>query len=603
MKRIALILLLAATAVPSALAYDQNTTHRAMTREAILRANAQTNFLGRIGLSPFSRINNATPAHIAAEGARHEDSIDPFPRPVNHFYDPIHESALVFRNAYDGCAHIPGANGEYSARQWALHTAENTYGLAAAKEHYRLMLTEPTSFLREQRAAGLFFTLGHLMHMVQDMAQPQHTRNDAHPTSEGSCLEHPESCALDVLNLWSRYERWCRDNPVPLTGYPVVTLPSYADYFSESGQRGMANYSNLNFVTEHTNYSDPWCPPFYFESPNIDDAAARNEIHTVTTTTFSPNGSAFLNVTAYQDVVLTYPTFDAYRGVTTNNPNHSFQSYFDYELQRVAPRRIWSLPESALASQAALLGPRAVGYSAGIVARFFRGTVTLTWKKNTDGTFDAKLTNTSGEALSDAHIVASYMVPAGTHGAPAGQDLVRILDSAVPPLAPGGSFTFAHVTIPGLDPSENFANFTQRVAITGTLGNEPDAVIGLVERPTVTQAGQGWITLTFRVSVSEPHDFGLTVMSRYWGNHYHAYWYDGLPVFGNNGEIPGVTAQLISMTPNSITMAITYYRGSHVWDTHVGASCDATTTVDLWLDDEHYATYTGTCSVPVPYFY
>lgn len=613
MKRIALILLFAAAVAPYAFAYDQNTTHRAMTREAILRADGQSGFLSRIGLSATSRFNNATVMEIAAEGARAEDN---GLRPKNHFYDPVHEAALVFSNATYGCA--PILTGQYTARQWALFASDNAYGLTAAKEHYRLMLTEPSAFLREQRGAALFFALGHIMHLVQDMAQPQHTRNDSHPVSEGSCLEHPETCELSTLNLWSRYEAWCRDNPVIGGGYPAVSLPTYSDYFNATDhKRGMANFANLNFVTEHTNYSDGWCPPFYFESPREQDTTPRDEIHTVTTTTFNSNGSAFLNVTEYHDVVLSYPTFDAYLGVVTNNPNHSFKSYFDYELKQQGATQIYSLPESALQSQASLLEPRAIGYSAGIVARFFRGTVKLTWKKNTDGTFDAKLTNTSSEALANASMNVSYMVSPGTHGAPAGQDLVQIVNTGVPALAPGASTTFPHLTIPGLGTNENFANFIQRVAITGTLGSEPDAVIGLVEHPTVSQSGQGVVTLTFQVTVAEPKDFRMTVMSRYYGNHIDAYVQDGVAYLGGNGAIPGVTPELISGSGGSVTFKITYFRGSHVWDMNVSGDCrelgSKNATVDIWLDDEHYATYTGpienhtagfqNCYFELPYFY
>jgi hypothetical protein len=49
-----------------------------------------------------------------------------------------------------------------------------------AREYQLKSLTETTKVDREKNAALLFRTLGQVIHLVQDMAQPQHTRNDPH---------------------------------------------------------------------------------------------------------------------------------------------------------------------------------------------------------------------------------------------------------------------------------------------------------------------------------------------------------------------------------------------------------------------------------------
>ena len=381
--------------------------------------------------------------------------------------------------------------GDFTARQWATVTPTNDYGLAAAKSDFFAVITTPTAGGREQRSARLFYTLGHMMHLVEDMAQPQHTRNDAHPTSDGASFSTDGPKAwLDALNLWSRYENWCRDHlaskddPVYL-GYPMVFLPSYGSYFNNGDGEGMAEYSNRNFVTEHTNYSDPVCPGFEFQDPYLLNAFLRTEVHSVSTESFSPDGGgATIDVVSYEDHVLSYPTYDAYTATTTINRNHSFYSIYDYELKKLGKEPVFSLPESALASQAALLVPRAVGYAAGLLDHFFRGQVDVKWTQNGDRTYDVTLKNLSMEPLSNFHVTAFYRVEAGSHGATG--DLVKALDQQIDGIviAPNDSYTFSAVAVPGLEANESVLKFERRIAVVGTLGSEPEAVIGLVQPPS-----------------------------------------------------------------------------------------------------------------------
>src|SRR5947209_9009488 len=139
------------------------------------------------------------------------------------------------------------------------------------------------------------------------------------------------------------------------------------------------------------------CLPFVFDEPDLLKATPRHELHNIVTTTFSADGSANVDVVTYDDIVLSFPTTDVYTGTTTVNANHSFYSIYDYDLQKAGKAPVWSLPESALAAQAALLVPRAVGYSAGFLEHFFRGQVDVAWDRNADNTYAVTLTNLSHE--------------------------------------------------------------------------------------------------------------------------------------------------------------------------------------------------------------
>lgn len=604
------LLLLVLVAAPQALAYDAMQMHPKMTRAAFAEADAQMMFTHRLGLggAPFAGMSAAD---LAAMGSTSED--DGF-RPIKHFLDPLNglgiSGKIVYSFPIPHCETRP--LGIDDARTWALETSDQN--LSVAKAHYRGLLTAPVAGDRNQHAARLFYALGHTMHLVQDMGQPQHTRNDIHLTgSDLTCADHPFLCHLDRLNRWSRYERWCRDNVarVGVGGYSMVRLADYGDYFAAPGRKGLADYANRNFVTEHTNYSDSLC--LQYDEPVYDDATPRDETHTVTTTVF-PFGSPVVSTVTYEDVVLSYPTSDSYlAGATTVNPNHNFHSYFDYEQQARGFFKVWSLPQSALKSQSQLLVPRAVGYSAGLLGHFFRGQILLKWKKNSDGTYNAVLTNTSAETLNGGQVSVTYMVPPGTHGAAPGQDLVPIFTAGVPTLGPGGAQTYSNLTIPGLGTNENFANFVQRVTVTGTLGSEQDAVIGLVEHPTVTTFGEGYITLRFEIAMSEDEDFYLAGQSRYYGNSFLAGIFNGVPVVRNNG-IPNMTMELVSASGGTIVFDLSYYRRTHVLDMRIEQPCSnnmpSSTSVSISIDGEHYATYTGdlksdgwNCTFGLPFFY
>ena len=104
-------------------------------------------------------------------GARFEDD---FPRFLNHFYDPIYNRPLTVLGI---------AAGERSP-DWALEDntdfGKQEFSLRHAREYLYKALTLPTKPERDKHFGLTFQTLGQVIHHVQDMAQPQHVRNDAY---------------------------------------------------------------------------------------------------------------------------------------------------------------------------------------------------------------------------------------------------------------------------------------------------------------------------------------------------------------------------------------------------------------------------------------
>ena len=136
---------------------------------------------------------------------------------------------------------------------------------------------------RKKYWATTFRALGDVVHLVQDMAQPQHTRNDPHAGSQfdGSGASDPilghKSVYEAYIDARARNEvfttlggvdpvttPYITVQPVPLTydGYPVIPdFSEFLGFYTTRGtdtkdifaRRGMADYSNRGFFSAGTN--------------------------------------------------------------------------------------------------------------------------------------------------------------------------------------------------------------------------------------------------------------------------------------------------------------------------------------------------------------
>src|SRR3990172_7950744 len=90
-----------------------------------------------------------------------------------------------------------------------------------------LALTSPTDTERQANFAKTFKGLGHLIHLIQDVAQPAHVRNDAHPLDGLGVIEGLESWAENNYSIVESFA----SNPIfpgvslstPSGSYPPIT--------------------------------------------------------------------------------------------------------------------------------------------------------------------------------------------------------------------------------------------------------------------------------------------------------------------------------------------------------------------------------------------
>jgi hypothetical protein len=315
-----------------------------------------------IGSIGRPQINDGTAAGWIEEGSVREDGeSDCDPRVRNHFYNPL-SNAGYSRGVVQG---IPSADWGLEDRS-SIDGQENSY--ADAREFLWGALTETTDADRQRNLALTLRSLGQLIHLIQDAAQPQHTRNDSH-----AGLACPVT--LGLLGPKSLYEGYAdflaRTTGLPSSGYPNVSLPTPRDYWDDEVGRGIAEFSNRNFVSAGTNFLGPpddLRPAPDFPSP--DGAGARTDrvdIQELVPGTSLRGTMTFIGT----------PYDDAYVQQFDFNPRASTYSIFtaDLALRGLLPR--YTLNRFNFDTALALLVPRAVGYSAGMIDHFFRGTLEI----------------------------------------------------------------------------------------------------------------------------------------------------------------------------------------------------------------------------------
>lgn len=215
---------------------------------------------------------------------------------------------------------------------------------------------------RQQAYADAFRIVGQLMHLVADLAQPSHTRNDSHPlgddfekfmastqsqsliagfkTFDPSILQVPTGDAvakIPVARIWDT-DRYDGSNP-----------PDEAS----SATFGLAEFSSANFFSpdtiSHTAYADPVLP---LPALNLLDLASIEPYLTGENRPYRGKSGAGVRV----ERMVAEGTFFRFLPPFVHNvvlDDLVFQTY------------------------AAHLLPRAIGYSAGLLDYFFRGRIEI----------------------------------------------------------------------------------------------------------------------------------------------------------------------------------------------------------------------------------
>ncbi len=99
---------------------------------------------------------------------------------------------------------------------------------------------------------GLMFRgIGHLIHHIQDMAQPQHVRNDQHCDGAVSVICKP----ADNPSHYEKYTNEFRRMIIASSGlYPIPGFPLVRQYWDNASGSGLAEFTQSNFISQGTNF-------------------------------------------------------------------------------------------------------------------------------------------------------------------------------------------------------------------------------------------------------------------------------------------------------------------------------------------------------------
>jgi len=209
-------------------------THKAMTKEVI-------EFYNELNEKEISNKEK----EVIMLGSKEEDK--PVYRTVNHFYDPIYNKGLLstFLPAYDW-AENTNAQAMYSpqyallSKLLSLYSSDTDYSFDRAVYEY----------VWGDRERGLR-TLGHILHLIEDMSVPAHTRDDQHINGD----------------YYETYARRYDTNTINDISEELINnrekqkqFSSLFDFFFS-----MANYSNNNFFSGDTIFDKK------YEKPNINN--------------------------------------------------------------------------------------------------------------------------------------------------------------------------------------------------------------------------------------------------------------------------------------------------------------------------------------------
>lgn len=227
---------------PNALTYSDTTTHPDLTREIITFYE----------LSTGKKFTDEQKNWVIS-GSIEEDKS---PRWLNHFYDPVFERGLQ--------AESVGISG-YLAKNWAQFSSYQTISpsnignLWSGKGpvisgswwgdfSYEAAIKDYS----KNKEKESYVALGHILHLIEDMTVPEHTRNDLHPGGSE--------------NLISFYENWTKDNSNGLTqdlgkkiynqGRKPIIYSELESYFNN-----LAIYTNTHFFSPRTIKSDIYQKP------------------------------------------------------------------------------------------------------------------------------------------------------------------------------------------------------------------------------------------------------------------------------------------------------------------------------------------------------
>lgn len=469
-KKIANILVFAVI-TSTCYGFDDEVTHRDITQKSIDISvmSGLNDSLKNIGLANGTEtiINSSPVWKWLKEGSKLEDS--PTCRASNHFHNPLKpwdQSYMTddpwYINTWCG---LTGYSTRYSNITWGtgylsrggskISISGQKWNWDDARAYYYQALTSTSGTDRETYFAKSFQALGQVLHLLEDMAVPAHTRNDfrSHLNYQGISLSWPTSW------FGNNFEHYVKNNPGIVSG--TSAIPSFTlltDFWDTDGSAaGLAEFTNTNYFSDETIPNNNPTAEHTFPHP-----AVNNTSHQICED-YAP-GSTDIRKYISRGV-----------GSPCPQPGQAAVDHFatpsllneDFEItnDNISTLRLW-LDDNVHDTYAKELLPKAVGYTAGLLNYFFRGKVNMEKDPQNAGKYIIK--NESGEGM-EGTFALYYDDASGNRNAVPGASWTLSIN----PNSTSSPVTFTEPTSPA--PKEKGKYI---LVFQGKLGMEEGAVVG-----------------------------------------------------------------------------------------------------------------------------
>lgn len=225
--------------------YNDTTTHPALTDEIVDFYN----------LFFDSKIAQEEKEWIV-QGSHDEDII---PRWINHFYDPIYNQGWIGKEtgimpswfvSFASSQLIADKN-PVSSLNW-LHNQElqNAYSQYGGNRTWERAIYE---IVANNNRRETYYTLGFILHLIEDATVPEHTRNDTH-AADVKNITGDEGSPYEIYTAQFDRQNFNIAEELKNKGFKPVEKNTIDDYLIE-----LAKYSNNNFFSKDTieKYKNP----------------------------------------------------------------------------------------------------------------------------------------------------------------------------------------------------------------------------------------------------------------------------------------------------------------------------------------------------------
>ena len=297
----------------------------------------------------------------------------PYTRSMNHFHNPLKTWDISgFKGTFQSSViwvQDQGTFGSLWGGDWSWKKARTSFykGLTGA-----IKADRDTNF------ADTFRSLGQVMHLVQDVSVPSHTRDDAHiiglhyELAVDELRKMDDSIFLDAVSNPITFDPSVLTLiPNPLALIPIAKIFDTDKYYNTDpdpnvttgNTSGLSEYTNANFVSEgliSANFQD-------FPYPRIQDTSIIEKSIT------GPSGT----YTRQYYLKNCCGETNAGQGYLLSVVDYLDYWRQQYPLLSIGLPKIPVLDNNVYRDYASLLIPRAVGYSAGLLNYFFRGNIEI----------------------------------------------------------------------------------------------------------------------------------------------------------------------------------------------------------------------------------